>query len=222
MKTLLCILPVLAIVSFAPTAGKKIRYVALGDSYTICEGAKAEEQWPTILTRHLKEKGLDIELIANPSVTGYTTQNLIDRELPVFEKADPTFATVLIGVNDWVQRVDSVKFKKNLVFILDKVQNKLKDPMKVILITIPDFGVTPTGRLYGGGRDISKGIAELNGIIVREGKKRKLPVVDIYPVTQKMTVQEGLIARDGLHPSGKEYAIWEQMILPLAYDLLKK
>ena len=200
---------------------KKYRFVALGDSYTICEGAKKEEQWPLVLTQHLKEKGLDIELIANPSVTGYTTQNLIDTELPVFDKANASFVTLLIGVNDWVQRVDSTVFKRNLVYILDKVQKQLPDKSKVVLITIPDFGVTPTGAMYGGGRNISKGIAEFNGIISREAKKRKLPLVDIYPVTQKMSITEGHIAKDGLHPSAKEYAIWEQMILPVAHGLLK-
>src|SRR5947207_13304485 len=85
---------------------EKIRYVAIGDSYTIGEGASPNESWPAVLTRHLNEKGLRVELVANPSVTGWTTQQAIERELPVFLKANPNFATLQIGVNDWVQDVD--------------------------------------------------------------------------------------------------------------------
>src|SRR3954468_17343587 len=98
-----------------------VRYVAIGDSYTIGEGAKPEEAWPNILTRHLKEKGVNIELIANPSRTGWTTQNAIDRELPVFTESKPTFATLLIGVNDWVQQVDEKTFRHRFVTLVERM-----------------------------------------------------------------------------------------------------
>src|SRR4029079_8568351 len=98
-----------------------IRYVAIGDSYTIGEGAKSNEAWPNILTNHLREKGITIGLIANPSRTGWTTQNAIDRELPVFIESKPNFATLLIGVNDWVQGVDEKAFRERLVTLMDRM-----------------------------------------------------------------------------------------------------
>src|SRR5438874_13606815 len=70
------------------------RYVAIGDSYTIGEGASPNESLPAVLTRHLNEKGLRVELVANPSVTGWTTQQAIKRELPVFLKPNPNFVTL--------------------------------------------------------------------------------------------------------------------------------
>jgi acyl-CoA thioesterase-1 len=200
---------------------KTIKYIALGDSYTIGEGAKPGEAFPDLLVKQLKENGIDIVLSANPSVTGWTTQDLIDKELPVFEHIKPAFVTVLIGVNDWVQGVDSNTFHKNLGYILDHVQSLLPDKSKVLLITIPDFGVTPTGKMYSEGRDISKGITDFNNIIKSEAFQRNLPVVDIFAETQKMKDNSELTAHDGLHPSAKEYAIWEKLIYPLAYKLLK-
>jgi len=137
-----------------------IRYVALGDSYTICTGANETQSWPVLLCKHLKEKNVKIELIANPSHNGWTSQNLIDRELPILDKSKATFVTLLIGVNDWVQGVDAKTFQKNLIKIIDHIQTQLPDKSKLILITIPDFGVTSTGARYSGGRDVSKGIAE--------------------------------------------------------------
>lgn len=200
-----------------------IKYIALGDSYTIGEGAQAGEAFPDLLTRDLKDKGIDIELVANPSRTGWTTKDLIDNELPVFDAVMPDFVTLLIGVNDWVQGVDSAAYHKNLIFILDHIQSRLtSDRSKILLITIPDFGVTPNGQNYSRGRDISKGLAEFNTIVTIEAHNRNLPCVDIFPESQKMKEDMSLIASDGLHPSAKEYALWENLIFKVAYHKLYK
>ena len=197
-----------------------VRYVALGDSYTICTGTTAENSWPVLLCKHLNQNETDITLVANPSRNGFTTQDLIDSELPVYELSNPTFATLLIGVNDWVQGVDAKIFRKNLAYILDKMQAKLSNKSNLVLITIPDFGVTPTGARYSGGRDISKGIAEFNAIILEEAKKRNLKTVDLFPKSKEMGKDRSLVAADGLHPSAKEYAVWKTLIYPVVYDAL--
>lgn len=199
-----------------------IKYVALGDSYTICEGAKREESWPVLLTNELNKRGVKTELVANPSKTGWTTQDLIDNELSVCEKLKPDFVTLLIGVNDWVQGVDSETFHKNLMYILNKVELILPNKKNLVLITIPDFGVTPTGAMYSNGRDIAAGIAAFNSIIIAEAKKRNLLCVDIYPTTQKMKGNTVLTSKDGLHPSAEEYALWEKIIFPIVFSLLAK
>jgi len=193
-----------------------IKYVALGDSYTCCTGANPDQAWPLLLTKHLNDAGVQIELSANPAHNGWTTQDVIDRELPIFEQIKPDFVTLLIGVNDWVQGVDSGTFHKNLTYIIDKVQGGLPHKKNLILITIPDFGVTPTGAQYSEGRDIAKGIAAFNSIIQAEAKNRGLQCVDIYPETQKMKDDPKLIADDGLHPSALEYSKWEAIIYPIA------
>jgi acyl-CoA thioesterase I len=97
----------------------------------------------------------------------------------------------------------------------------MPDKSKIILITIPDFGVTPEGKNYGSGRNISDGISEFNALIKEEAKKRKLPVVDIFDISKNMKNDNSLVAKDGLHPSAKEYAVWETMILPEAVKLFK-
>lgn len=200
----------------------KIRYVALGDSYTICEGAKWEESWPYLLTQHLNDSNIPVELIANPSVTGWTTQDLIDKELPIYDSSNPDFATLLIGVNDWVQKVTHEQFQINIEVILDRMQAKLKTKTNLVLISIPDFGVTPKGSQYSGGRDISEGIASFNSILQKEAIKRNLKWVDIYPTTQQMKDSPILISSDELHPSATEYALWEKLIFPIAHTVLKK
>jgi lysophospholipase L1-like esterase len=199
-----------------------VKYVALGDSYTICTGAEERQSWPLLLSQHLKKSNINIELIANPAQNGWTTKDLIDKELPVLDKSSATFVTLLIGVNDWVQGVKEADFRTNLIHIIKHIQAQLPDKRKLLLITIPDFGVTPTGAKYSNGRDIAAGIRSFNRIIEEEARKHQLTVVDLFEISKQMGKYPSLIAADGLHPSAKEYAIWETIIYPAAYELLKK
>jgi lysophospholipase L1-like esterase len=200
----------------------EIRYVAVGDSYTIGEGIGQEKAWPVILAKHLRENGISIRLVANPSRTGWTAQDAIENEIPVFTKSGPDFATLLIGVNDWVQGVDKNTFRQRLDILIGQMQKNLKKPSSMIILTIPDFSAAPAGRFYGGGRNISRGISEFNGIIKEVAAIRNIKVVDIYPATQDMASNPELVAVDGLHPSPKEHEIWESMVYPIAYDILKE
>jgi lysophospholipase L1-like esterase len=199
-----------------------IRYVAIGDSYSIGEGAKKDEAWPALLAKHLREKGVKIELIANPSVTGWTTEQAILQEYPVFVKAKPNFATLQIGVNDWVQGVNDEIFRTHLTILMDQMLDVLHDKQRLLIINIPDFGVTPTGPRYARGRNISEGIAFFNKIISEESAKRGLRVVDVFALSQQMGKDRSLVAADGLHPSAKEYAEWEKVIFPVALGVLRK
>ncbi|HEV2047164.1 MAG TPA: SGNH/GDSL hydrolase family protein [Chthoniobacterales bacterium] len=199
-----------------------IRYVAIGDSYSIGEGATPNESWPALMTRHLKTQGVDIDLVANPSVTGWTTKQAIDRELPIFNESKPNFATLQIGVNDWVQGIDETTFRKHFTYLLDRMLEVLPNKKRLLVVTIPDFGVTPTGPKYARGRNISEGLTRFNQIVIEEAKRRGLPVVDVFELSKKMGSDRSLVAADGLHPSAKEYAEWEKIIFPIALELLRQ
>jgi lysophospholipase L1-like esterase len=170
----------------------------------------------------LNENGLRVDLVANPSVTGWTTQQAIDRELPIFVQSKPTFATLQIGVNDWVQGVDEKTFRKRFTLLLDQMLALLPDKKQLLIVTIPDFGVTPTGGRYARGRNISEGLTRFNQIVTEEAKNRGLKVVDVFELSKKMGTDPSLVGPDGLHPSAKEYAEWERIIFPAAFELLMK
>jgi acyl-CoA thioesterase I len=220
---LLCFLPFLN--PFAddnPSKKQKIRFLPLGDSYTICDGAKYSECWTEILTVNLHKKGVQVEILTNPARSGFTTTDLIERELPMLEIYRPEFITLCIGVNDWVQEVPADSFRLNYTRILDSIQAILPNKENLIILTIPDFSVKPEGKKYGRGRDISKGLAGFNEIIMQEAEKRNLRVVDLFQLSQEMKYDKQSIAEDGLHPSAKEYAIWEKLIFPHALEILSK
>ena len=201
---------------------ERVRYAVIGDSYSCGEGATPNESWPTLMTQHLKSQGLDVELVSNPSVTGWTTKDAIDHELPKFIRSNPNFATLLMGVNDWVQGIDETTFRNRFSYLVDQMLAVLPNKKRLLVVTIPDFGVTPTGGKYSRGRNIHEGIMQFNQIATEEARKRGLTVVDIFPLSKKMGQDKSLIAKDGLHPSAKEYAEWERIIFPAALELLTK
>ncbi len=201
---------------------ERIRYAVIGDSYSCGEGASSKESWPAIMTQHFNAQGLHVDLVSNPSVTGWTTKEAIDRELPNFINANPNFATLLIGVNDWVQGVDETTFRNRFSYLVDQMLAVLPNKKHLLVVTIPDFGVTPTGPKYARGRNIHEGIIHFNQIVTEEARKRGLTVVDIFPLSKIMGQDKSLVAKDGLHPSAKEYAEWEKIIFPAAMELLAR
>ena len=195
-------------------------FLPLGDSYTIGEKVPSESSWPKLLVKDLNEHGIKTLLVANPARSGWSSQDLIDKELPILRSSNTSFVTILIGTNDIVQGVNSEVFEKNLITILDTVQDKLLDSKKVILFTLPDFTITPTGKEFVNNNTRNQ-ILEYNRIINLQADKRGLPMVDLFPLSQNMEGDYSLMARDWLHPSAAEYQLWEKMIYPLAFKLLR-
>ena len=199
-----------------------LRYVALGDSYTIGTGVELEFSWPSVMTKQLNEKGIPVQLITNLAVNGFTAQEVLSIELPIYKELKPDFATLLVGANDWVQGVEPDQFRTRLTQLMDELLKDLPNKDHLLIVTIPDFGVTPKGPQFSVGRDIAKGISEFNAIIKEEAKKRKLTVVDIFPLSQECAKDPAMISADGLHPSEKGYAAWEKNIYPAAEKILKE
>jgi acyl-CoA thioesterase I len=199
----------------------EIKYLPLGDSYTIGTGAEEGNSWPELLTRHLADSGFNFRMVNNPARNGFTCQDLIDYELPVFFKEKPDFVTICIGTNDWIAGYDSAGFSSNLRYVLDTVQATLKVKTNIVLLTVPDFSLTKSGKLYGNGRDISAGLQRFNAIIKAEAAARDLKCVDIFAVSQQVKTDPRLISDDNLHPSDKGYALWEKEIFPVVAQQLK-
>ena len=212
----------LSSIAMAQPKTEKIRYAVVGDSYSCGEGATPKESWPALLTQHLKSQGVNVDLVSNPSVTGWTTKDAIDKELPKFINSNPNFATLLLGVNDWVQGVDEATFRNRFSYLLDQMLAALPNKKRLLVVTIPDFGVTPSGPKYARGRNIHEGILKFNQIVTEEARKRGLEVVDSVPLSKQMGHDKSLFAKDGFHPSAKAYAEWEKIIFPAALELLKQ
>lgn len=213
---------VLMLFLFAPVpAEEAIRYVACGDSYTYGQDVETAESWPVLLTDLLKEEGIKIELVENIAVSGSTTKDVINNQLPKLERLNPDFITLLIGTNDRVQRVSDLVYRQNIREILSGLKKDFP-AAKLLLVTVPDFSQLPAAGLFGGSKYIEKGLSTFNQILKEEASNFKIKVADIFSLSKKLSSDRKMFSRDHLHPSGKQYAEWAKVILPVASSVLSE
>lgn len=222
--TILLLLFLVACTSTAPATIEvkpmSIRYLALGDSYTIGESVAEAERWPNQLADRLRADGISTEvtIIAR---TGWTTdelwQGIQAREIePPYD-----LVSLLIGVNNQYRGYDINEYREQFAFLLNKsIEYAGGDPKRVIVLSIPDWGVTP----FAGSRDsqqIAVEINQFNAVNKEETEKAGAHYVDVTPISRRAAADPSLIAPDGLHPSGKMYAAWADLALPFVLEILE-
>lgn len=197
-----------------------MRYVALGDSYTIGTSVAAADRWPDQLVAALGQAEPTLELVANLGVNGYTSADLIRDELPRLERLRPEFVTCLIGVNDVVQGVPLATSAANVERILDALLERLP-ATRIVTVATPDYTVTPSGADYGDPRAQRNGIVAVNTAMASASAARSIAFVDIFDLSLRAAADRSLVARDGLHPSGAQYALWVTRIAPVVEALIR-
>jgi lysophospholipase L1-like esterase len=190
-----------------------LRYLALGDSYTIGIGASSEaHSYPSILAMRLTEAtGLQVD-VTNPAVNGFTTHDLIDNELGYLGKVKPQLVSILIGVNDLVQGRTLEQYRKSLVLIYDAVAGLRLGPGAVAAISIPNWSVVPAAATFGDPDRLRRLTDSFNGIAQQEAKARGFRWVDITAVSTSGLELPGWISSDQLHPGDIQYAAWADVI----------
>jgi lysophospholipase L1-like esterase len=193
--------------------GPALRYVALGDSDTIGTSVGIADRWPEQLVAALGPTPPTLELVANLAVNGYTSRDVVELELPALAALEPGFVSLLVGVNDVVQGVPESTYRRNVDRILDDLVARL-GAERVLVVTIPDYTVTPAGADYGDPVQQAAGIRSFNGVLAGIAASRGVLVVDVHDLSLAAASDPSLVARDGLHPSAAQYALWVERILP--------
>jgi acyl-CoA thioesterase I len=160
-----------------------------------------------------------LRLVANLAVNGLTSGDVIAVELPRLDELRPGFVTLLVGVNDVVQGVPDTIYRANLETIFEALVGRLPPP-RILAVTTPDYTVTPAGADYGDPADRRAGIVRANDSLSAAAGSRGIAVVDIFDLSQRAATDRSLVAPDGLHPSGAQYAQWVERIAPVVRALL--
>ncbi len=198
-----------------------LRFLALGDSYTIGEGVAEPERWPVRLAAMLAERGIRLdppEIIAR---TGWTTDELdaaIDAAAPV---GPYSLVSLLVGVNNQYRGRSAEEYREQFRFLLGRASGFAgNEAGPVLVLSIPDWGVTPSAA--GRDRDaIAREIDAFNAIAHEEAKLAGARWVDLTPASRTAGARPGMLVADGLHPSAAAYEEWARLALPHAVEALK-
>ena len=200
----------------------QLSYLALGDSYTCGEGVAPEGGWPVQLAAALRAEGV---ALADPRIiatTGWTTDELewgIDAAEPL---GTWDFVSLLVGVNNQYRNRSAVAYAEEFRTLLQRAVRLAGDRAgRVLVLSIPDWGVTPFARsdardaaMIGGELDAFNAAAE------RICTAHDVAFVDITPVSRERGAEPAMLVADGLHPSAAMYTEWTRLALPVARRLL--
>jgi acyl-CoA thioesterase I len=204
---------------------RTLRWIALGDSYTIGTSVRAAERWPDQLVARLAARpvpGVAVSLVANLAVNGWTSADVVARQLPVVERERPDLVSLLVGVNDVVQGVPPATYRANVRTLLDALVTSARRD-GVVTVETPDYTLTPAGEDYGDPTDGRAAIDTVNAILAEESAARGIAHVDgIAELSRRVTADPSLVATDGLHPSGSQYATWVDRIERVVRDLVRR
>jgi lysophospholipase L1-like esterase len=198
-----------------------IRILSLGDSYTIGESVDSAARWPVQLAEALRKYGLSV---ADPVIvarTGWTTSDLQAGIRQTDPKGEYDLVTLLIGVNNQYRGGELAEYRTQLRSLLQQsIGFAGGNPQQVVVISIPDWGVTP----FAEGLDrkrIRDEIDAFNAVNRQEAEAVGSVYVDITPESRRAAQVPDLIAGDSLHPSGKMYASWVDLMLPAILGILE-
>lgn len=196
------------------------RYLALGDSYTIGEAVPAASRWPQQLVALLRRHGVAIDDPQIIATTGWTTDELAASIDAIGPQPPYQLVSLQIGVNNQYRGRSAGEYRGEFRRLLQRaVALAAGRAGRVVVVSIPDWGVTRFGAGDARGRDaIGRELDVYNAIARDETGHAGARWVDISGIARR---HAGLVADDGLHPSAAQYTLWLQAIEPVARAALR-
>jgi lysophospholipase L1-like esterase len=216
---------------------KAMRYLAIGDSYTIGEGVAEQDRFPVQLAAALRSATIAIEAPRIIAKSGWTTDELdaaLQADLP-----NPEFdlVTLLIGVNNQYRGRSVDEYRTQFETLLRRAIHFARGRADhVVVVSIPDYGVTPfvTAKRNKAETDddaedaekfnadrIAGELDEFNAAAKSVCTAAGVHWVDITRASRSDALIEGMLADDGLHPSGPMYAHWVRSLTPVCRKILE-
>ena len=199
-----------------------LSYLALGDSYTIGEAVAVDGRWPHQLAAALRAQGIALADPHTIATTGWTTDELdagIDADAP---QGPFDLVSLLIGVNNQYRGRSPQEYQAQFQALLQRAIGLAGGRAdRVLVLSFPDWGVTPFGA--GSGRDRDRIAAEtdqFNGLAASTSHACGVAFVDITDISRAPGDDPAMVAADGLHPSALQYARWSARAVPVARRLL--
>ncbi|HEY0743856.1 MAG TPA: SGNH/GDSL hydrolase family protein [Chryseosolibacter sp.] len=189
-----------------------MKFLALGDSYTIGESVAEDQRWPIQLVKQLKARGKNFDAPQIIATTGWRTDDLKEAIIAANPPKDFDMVSLLIGVNNQYQGKSVESYAPEFEELLKMaIAFAGGDKERVFVVSIPDYGYTPFGKEKQ--ESITKALNDYNRVNKEITMKYGVKYFNITDISRKSFEDPGLVANDGLHPSGKMYKQWVEVII---------
>ncbi|WP_228780012.1 SGNH/GDSL hydrolase family protein [Aquiflexum lacus] len=200
---------------------KTFTYLALGDSYTIGEGVDEKDRYPNQTVDLLKVKGLEFEKPTIIAKTGWTTDELVKGIVHAeIEGNTYDLVTLLIGVNNQYRGRPLENYESEFRTLLqDAITYAKGNSNRVVVISIPDWGVTPFAVNRGSDQEkVAKEIDEFNASKKSIANQLGVHYIDITEEYREIGALPQMVVSDNLHPSALVYEKWAQKLEKVIFE----
>jgi acyl-CoA thioesterase-1 len=205
--------------SGASSEKNKLRFLALGDSYTIGQSVTEAERWPVLFAKSMNDNKTLISSTDILAKTGWTTANLLSNVYGYKPSVNYDLVSLMIGVNNQFQGQPIEQYRIDFhTLLLESIKYAGGQPNRVFVLSIPDWGSTLMGS--GSREAISKSIDKFNLVAKEECAKENILFIDITPISRKALDDPTMVASDNLHYSVKMHKLWVEEALPKVRLLL--
>jgi acyl-CoA thioesterase-1 len=190
------------LLSLASASAEPVQIVGFGDSLMAGYQLDAGQSFPEKLEEALKARGHDV-VITNAGVSGDTSAgglSRLDWSVP-----DGTDLVILeLGANDMLRGVPPVVTEKNLIAMIERLEDRNIDVILAGMVSAPNLGPDYAARF--------------DPIFSRLAEKYDIPLYPFF--LDGVMTQSSLLLEDGMHPNAAGVDRMVEGFLPLIEEVL--
>ena len=175
--------------------------LVLGDSISAGYGINPENGWVNLLRADLEPQ----HQVVNASISGDTTGNGLARLPKLLKEFKPDYVLLELGGNDGLRGHPLSKVKSNLQTMIDLIREQNAQPILFAMRLPPNYG-----------KRYTDSFAQL---FIKLAQQEDIPLLPIP--FEELVSMEGMIQRDGIHPTEPAQPILKQAVLIELVKILK-
>lgn len=187
----------------------ELRYVVMGDSTGVGQGAEYSESIAVKTAEHLT-KGYTVRL-ANVAVSGATTHDVLHEQVPKVVTQNPDLVLIAVGAND-VVRLSRIESVQNDMSTIVAQLHRVNPKVQIFLTGAPPMGTVP--RFLWPLSTLAKlRTDQINHAYKKITEERNLKLIPLAEKAESAFLSHPeYFASDNFHPNSQGYGVWSDII----------
>jgi lysophospholipase L1-like esterase len=155
-------------------------------------------------------------MVKNRGIRGDMTTDILDR-LGEITESKPAKIFLLIGTNDILRNVPTVKIIENIKQIIKNI-NRESPATKIYLQSLLPITHHASASFLGDENLANHSITEINSALRTYCEENSLPFIDLNSTFRDKDQLNEIYSWDGLHINGQGYRLWYELIRPFVVE----